>query len=224
MRLAGGGVRQEVTPAGGLAVKADLFHVGLSSDAHEDLPEAQATAIRARTLIEWQSDWAPSKSTRIRPRVETGGRWDGGSDVRGFGTEVGGGVALVHVGLNLEVAGAARYLLAHQAEGFEEWGANMALRAGSGVTGSGPWVSLEPEWGAAASRLQTLSGPQADLGLSPGAAVTGIDGVQPGRLRLAAGYALPEADADLKLEVAQENRGPDAGPTLGVQLSATLGW
>ena len=223
MRLAAGGVRQQVSAAVGLAVKADVFHVGLASDAHSELPEARATATRARTLIEWQSEWTPSKSTRIRPRVETGGRWDGGSDVGGFGAEVGGGVALVHVGLNLEVAGAARYLLAHQADGFEEWGASVALRAGPGVTGSGPWVSLEPEWGAAASRMQALSGPQADLGLH-GAAVTGADGVQPGRLRLAAGYALPEAGADLKLEVARETRGADADPNLGVRLSATLGW
>ncbi len=36
--------------------------------------------------------------------METGGRWDGGSDVGGFGTEVGGGVALVLVGLNLSGA------------------------------------------------------------------------------------------------------------------------
>ena len=224
MRLAAGGVRQQLTATGGLAVKADVFHVGLASDAHSDLPEAQATATRARMLVEWQSEWAPSASTRIRPRVETGGRWDGGSDVGGLGAEVGGGVALVHVGLNLEVAGAARYLLAHQAEGFEEWGASVALRAGPGVTGSGPWVSLEPEWGAAASRMQAFSGPQADMGLSPGAAVAGIDGAQPGRLRLAAGYALPEAGTDLSLEVARETRGPDAGRNLGVRLSATLGW
>ena len=158
---------------------------------------------------------------RIRPRVETGGRWDGGSDVGGFGAEVGGGVALVHVGLNLEVAGAARYLLAHQAEGFEEWGASVALRAGPGVTGSGPWVSLEPEWGAAASRIQAFSGPQADQLFSP-AAVGGIDDAQPGRLRLEAGYALQEAGTDLILEVARENRGTDAN--LGVQLAATFGW
>ena len=224
MRLAAGGVRQAVAASAGLAVKADVFHVALASDAHADLPAAEATATRARMLVEWQSEWAPSQSARLRPRVEVGGRWDGGSDVGGLGTEVGGGISLVHVELNLELTAAGRYLIAHQAAGFEEWGASVALRAGPGVTRSGPWVSVEPEWGAAASRMQAMWGPQADPGLYPGAAVAGSDGVEPGRLRLAAGYALPEAGTDLMLEAARETRGPQEGASLGVRLSANVSW
>ena len=224
MRLAASGVRQEVVASAGLAVKADVFHVALASEAATDLPAAEATATRARLLVEWQSEWAPSASARLRPRLELGGRWDGGSDVGGMGTEVGGGLALVHVGLNLELSAAGRYLLAHQAEGFEEWGASVALRAGPGVTRSGPWVSVEPEWGAAASRMQAMWGPQADPGLYPGAAVAGGGGVEPGRLRLAAGYALPEAGTDLMLEAARETHGPQGGSRLGVRLSANVNW
>ena len=223
MRLAAGGVRQEVTPAGGLAVKADVFHVAMASDAHLDLPAARATATRARMLLEWESEWAASAASRIRPRLELGGRWDGGSDVSGLGSELGGGISLVHVGLGLELAGAGRYLLAHQAEGFEEWGASLTLRAGPGVTDRGPWVSLEPEWGAAASRMHALWGPQADPGLHPGAP-GGISGAEPGRLRLAAGYALPAAGADLRLEATRENYGPRAEPNLRVGLSTTFNW
>ena len=224
MRLAAGGVRQEVAASAGLAVKADVFHVVLASDAQVDLPAAEATATRARMLVEWQSEWTLSQSARLRPRVELGGRWDGGSDVGGLGTEMGGGISLVHVGLNLELSAAGRYLLAHQAAGFEEWGASVALRAGPGVTRSGPWVSVEPEWGAAASRMQAMWGPQADPGLYPGAAAAGAGGVEPGRLRLAAGYALPEAGTDLMLEAARETRGPQAGASLGVRLSANVSW
>ena len=150
-----------------------------------------------------------------------GGRWDGGSDVDGLGSEVGGGISLAHVGLGLELAGAGRYLLAHQAAGFEEWGASIALRAGPGVTNRGPWMSIEPEWGAASSRMQALWGPQADPGLYPGG---GVPGAQPGRLRLAAGYALPETGADVRLEAMRESRDPQAGPQLGVRFSATLNW
>ena len=232
MRLAGGGVRQEVTAAGGMAVKADLFHVALASDAQMDLPVARATATRARLLLEWESEWAASASSRIRPRLELGGRWDGGSDVGGLGTEVGGGISLAHVGLGLELTGAGRYLLAHQAAGFEEWGASVALRAGPGVADRGPWVSVEPEWGAAASRMQAFWGPQVDPGLHPGAAVGGASGAQPGRLRLAAGYALPETGADLRFEATRETYGPHTGPSqgvqtgprLGVRISATFDW
>lgn len=223
MRMAAGGARQEVTAGGGLAVKADVFHVAVASDAHLDLPEAQATATRTRILLEWESEWAPSIAARVRPRLEVGGRWDGGSDVDGFGSEVGGGIALAHVGLGLELSGAGRYLLAHQAEGFEEWGASLALRAGPGVTRRGAWVSVEPEWGAASSRMHAMWGRQPDPGLHPGA-VGGISGAEPGRLRLAAGYALPEAGADLRLEGTRETYGPHAGPNLRVGLAATFNW
>ena len=223
MRLAAGGVRQEVAAASGLAVKADAFHVAMASDAHPELPAARATATRARMLLEWESEWAAPATSRIRPRLELGGRWDGGNDVSGLGTELGGGLSLMHVGLGLELSGSGRYLLAHQAEGFEEWGASVALRAGPGVTDRGMWVSVEPEWGAAASRMHAMWGQQPDPGLHPGA-VGGISGAEPGRLRLAAGYALPEAGADLRLEATRETYGPRAEPNLRVGLSATFDW
>ncbi len=223
MRMAAGGARQEVTAGGGLAVKADVFHVAVASDAHLDLPEARATATRARVLLEWESEWAPSNAARVRPRLEVGGRWDGGSDVDGFGSEVGGGIALAHVGLGLELSGSGRYLLAHQAKGFEEWGASLALRAGPGVTRRGAWVSLEPEWGAAASRMHAMWGQQADPGLHPGASL-GALGAEPARLRLAAGYALPEAGTDLRVEAMRETYDPQSGPSVGVRFSAQIGW
>ena len=224
MRMGAGGVRQEVTAGSGLAVKADVFHVTVASDAHLDLPEARATATRARMLLEWESKWAPSTASRVRPRLEVGGRWDGGSDVDGFGSEVGGGIALAHVGLELELSGSGRYLLAHQAEGFEEWGASLALRAGPGVTRRGAWVSVEPEWGAAASRMDAMWGPQPDPGLHPGAALGGALGAEPARLRLAAGYALPEAGTDLRVEAMRETYDPQSAPSLGVRFAAQIGW
>ena len=220
MRLAAGGIRQEATAGGGVAVKADVFHVALESEAQANLPSARATATRGRMLIELASAWAPSPSALVQPRVEMGGRWDGGGDVGGMGAEVGGGLSLVHAGLGMELTGAGRYLLAHQAEGFEEWGASVALRAGSGVTRQGPWISIEPELGAAASQTQALWGTQAGPGLRPGAVV----GTQPVRWRLATGYTLPEAGIDLRMDAVRETRDPEAGPSLGLRLSATLEW
>ena len=224
MRIGAGGVRQEVTAGGGLAVKADVFHVAVASDAHLDLPEARATATRARMLLEWESEWAPSTAARVRPRLEVGGRWDGGSDVGGFGSEIGGGIALAHVGLGLELSASGRYLLAHQAEGFEEWGASLALRAGPGVTRRGAWVSVEPEWGAAASRMHAMWGQQPDPGLYPGPALGDALGAEPARLRLAAGYALPEAGTDLRVEATRETWDPRSGPSVGVRFAAQIGW
>ena len=220
MRLAGGGVRQEATAGGGVAVKADAFHAVLTSEAQDDLPSARATATRGRLLIELASEWAPSQSALVQPRVEFGGRWDGGSDVGGMGAELGGGLSLVHAGLGLELTGAGRYLLAHQAEGFEEWGASVTLRAGPGVADQGPWVSIEPELGAAASRTQALWGPQPGSGFRSGASV----GPRPARWRLSTGYALPQSGVDLRMDAIRETRDPEAGLGIGLQLSATLEW
>ena len=104
--------------------------MAVASDANLDLPEARATATRARMLPEWESEWAPSTAARVRPRLEVGGRWDGGSDVDGLGSEVGGGIALAQVGLGLELSRSGRYLLGRLTQGLKEWGARLALRAG----------------------------------------------------------------------------------------------
>ena len=85
-----------------------------------------------------------------------------------------------------------------------------------------PWVSLEPEWGAAASRMHAFRGPQVDPGLHPGAA--GIVGAQPGRLRLATGYTLPEAGATVQVEATRETYGSEEDPSLRVGMSAMFDW
>ena len=72
--------------------------------------------------------------------------------------------------------------------------------------------------------MQTLWGPQAEPGLYSGAAGAGGQGAEPGRLRLEAGYALPDAGADLRLEATRENRDPQADASLGVRLSANVTW
>ena len=100
----------------------------------------------------------------------------------------------------------------------------MTLRGGPGVEGRGPWVSLEPEWGAAASQVQSLVGPQPDPAFQNAAAAGRIAGVQPDRSRLAAGYALPEMGADFRLEGMRETLGQEADPKYGVRLSASFSW
>ena len=202
MRMGAGGMRQEVTAGGGLAVKADVF-----TWPRRRTPtwtcRRRGRRPPGRGCCSSGSRSGPRRRRRGCPRLEVGGRWDGGSDVDGFGSEVGGGVALAHVGLGLELSASGRYLLAHQAEGFEEWGASLALRAGPGVTRAGAWVSVEPEWGAAASRMHAMwgaaAGPGAPprrgarpLGAEPGAAAAG------GRVRPARGRHRPPRGNDAR--------------------------
>ena len=66
-------------------------------------------------------------------------------------------------------------------------------------------------------------GQQPDPGLHPGAAL-GALGAEPARLRLAAGYALPDAGTDLRAEAMRETYDPQSGPRIGVRFSARIGW
>ena len=162
LRLFAGGGRQALTAGGGLALKADAFHAHAAlGRAGRDMAEATGTATRYRVLLEGRIDWSVSETSSLSPRVEAGVRRDGGTDVEGVGAELGGGLAYVNTRLNIGIETQGRYLLAHQADGFEEWGAGVTLRVGPGVDGPGPWLALEPQWGAATSRMHALWDPRA---------------------------------------------------------------
>ena len=167
LRLAAAGVRQELAVTGGVAwaAKADAFTVALSTQAVEGLPEVEAAARRGRVLIEGRTDWAVTDMSRLTPRIELGARVDGGSADRGAGLELGGGLTYLHLRSGLSVEGRARRLLAHQADGFAEWGASLTVRIDPGRSGRGLTFALAPVWGAAQSGVASLWG--ATRGLSP---------------------------------------------------------
>ncbi|MCY4027364.1 MAG: hypothetical protein OXH75_13770 [Acidobacteria bacterium] len=217
LRLFAGGARQALTA--GLALKADVFHATLRSAEHADLAAATGTAMRGRMLAEGQTDWALSESTTLIPRLEAGVRWDGGTDVEGMGAEVGVGLAYVNRRLNLGLETQGRYLVAHQADGFEEWGAGLTLRVGPGVDRPGPWLALHPEWGAAGSRVQALWDPRAAPELHRGG---GAPGARPDRIGATAGYRLSEANS-VSVGVLQETR-PGAGRAVAARLTGNLNW
>ena len=169
----------------------------------------------------------------LRPSVEAGVRWDGGS---GAAAEVNGGVEYKHAGLGLSLEATGRYLVAHQADGFEEWGGGLALRFGPGVGASGPWVSLEPTWGNAFSQVQGLWDPQASPVLTPGQRAQG----GPDRVATTAGYRFGDAGdvqvayrfgetGDVQVALMRDRRSGGGGPeqggaSLGLQVQGTLQW
>ena len=219
LRLFAGGGRQELTVGGGLALKADVFHARLRSDEQAELAEATGTARRFRVLAESRTDWTVSESAAVSPRVEAGLRWDGGSDVEGLGAELGGGLAYVNTRLNIGLETHGRYLLAHQAAGFEEWGAGVTLRVGPGVDGAGPWLALEPQWGAAMSGVHALWDPRAAPEMHRGAERTA--GAGPDRVALTTGYRLSDANS-VSVEAVQESRQGAQGVAL--RALGNLSW
>ena len=218
LRLFAGGARQALTT--GLALKADAFHATLRSEEHADMAAAVGTAMRGRMLAEGQTDWALSESSSLNPRLEAGLRWDGGTDVEGMGAEMGVGLAYVNRRLNLGLETQGRYLVAHQANGFEEWGAGLSLRVGPGIDRPGPWLALNPEWGAPDSRVAALWDPRAAPEMHRG--VAGAPGARPDRIAATAGYRLSEANS-VSLEAQHETR-PGAGGGIAARVTGNLNW
>ena len=154
MLMASGGARQEVAKLYGvnLAVKTDAFLVALESDAKTGLiDEAKADAERVRLMLEGRSEWAVSDDALLVPSLELGGRWDAGSVETGAGAELAGGVAYTRAKLGLGIEARGRYLLAHEKDDFEEWGASLTLRIDPAVPGRGLWLTLAPLWGGSTS-------------------------------------------------------------------------
>ena len=218
LRLFAGGARQAL--ATGLALKADAFHATLRAAEHADMAAAVGTAMRGRMLAEGQTDWALSESSSLNPRLEAGLRWDGGTDVEGLGAEMGVGLAYVNRRLNLGLETQGRYLVAHQANGFEEWGAGLSLRVGPGIDRPGPWLALNPEWGAPDSRVAALWDPRAAPEMHRG--VAGAPGARPDRIAATAGYRLSEAKS-VSLEALHETR-PGDGGGVAARVTGNLQW
>ena len=188
MLLAAVGVRQAVLTWRGvdLALKADAFLTELETDAEDGLPKTAGDAERLRLMLEGRTQWTLSDDSRMTPRLEIGGRWDGGKAETGVGGELGGGVTYRHTRLGVGVEAGGRYLLAHQKAAFDEWGANLTFTLDPGQARRGWWLTFAPVWGAEASRVAQMW---------DGAEVfhAGRDrngGVSPNRLEMEWGYGL----------------------------------
>ena len=157
MRMGAVGVRGEVlSPAapGGLAlaVRSDALWVRTSSDAvrasYGNLGAAQADATRLRLALEGSRSFEAGAGA-LTPRLEVGLRHDGGDAETGSGVELGASVRYEGAGVSAE--GAVRTLVAHESQGYEEWGASGALRIAPDASGRGLSLTLAPALGASSS-------------------------------------------------------------------------
>ena len=138
------------------ALKGDGFAARMQPDAARGLSATAVGARRLRLLVEGSADWSPTGWASLRPRLEFGGRWDGGHLDEGFGQELGGGVTYANTRLGLEADARGRYLPAHRSSGFEEWGAHLAVLFDPGGDGLGAWIRVSPQWGAADGGARSL--------------------------------------------------------------------
>ncbi len=193
--LAAGGWRSGLVRWGEyeLALKGDAFAVGLGADTLPEMTDVE----RLRVLLEGRADWALAAGSRLGLSVEAGGRLDAGAAEGGLGAEIGGGVAYRYAPWGVGVEARGRYLVAHQEEGFEDWGASLALRVDPGERDRGLSVTVAPAWGAPASSVEAL---WSDAGLAAGAGSGREPGAepapawQPDSLEVNVGYGLVTHD------------------------------
>ena len=157
VRLGALGVRGALPAVGGfdLAVKSDVLWVRTASDAVAgQLAATSADVNRLRLLLEGGRPWTLSSGAVLAPTVQTGLRHDGGDAETGTGVEVGAGFRYSAGILSNDAQ--ARTLLAHEAGGYDEWGASGSIRLSPNAAGLGPSLAVLPSWGAAGSAAERL--------------------------------------------------------------------
>ena len=172
MRLAAVGARGALLDAGtsggfDLAVKADAFLVETEWEKVSNETDTQAGASRVRLVLEGSRAFELGGSAKLTPGLELGLRHDGGDAETGTGVEVGGSVGYADAASGLSVEARARTLIAHEASGFEEWGASASVRLDHGAEGRGLSFSLAPTLGASSSGVDRLWSLQDARGLAP---------------------------------------------------------
>ena len=138
-----------------LAVRTDALLVRTTSDATDGMESSASGTSRLRLMLDGSRSFELGDGT-LTPRFELGLRHDGGDAETGTGAELGAG--LRYQGKRVAVQGAVRGLLAHEDQGYREWGASGSVRIVPGASGHGLSLTLSSTWGAAASGIERLWG------------------------------------------------------------------
>ena len=167
LRMAAAGARSVLVPAtesGGLelAARTDALLMRITSEAVSggdagNLAASEADTSRLRLILEGSRSFAVGGGT-LTPSLEAGLRHDGGDAETGTGVELGAGLRYADPGSGLTVEGSVRTLVAHEASGYEEWGASGSVRLDPGASGHGLSLTLRPAWGAASGGAGRLWG------------------------------------------------------------------
>ena len=193
------GGRQALTTWRGIdvAAKTDAFLSTVKSDGTVNLAAARGQARRMRLLMEGRTAVDLSPVSRVAPRLEMGGRWDSGTAEQGLGLELGGGLTYTQTAWGLSIATQGRYLLAHQDDDFEDWGASVNVRLDPGVGGEGAYLTVAPVWGQPGSGVEQVWGQAAAVPGGPTAARAA--GWRPANVNVDVGYGLTLADGHGRL-------------------------
>ena len=206
MRMGAVGVKGRVLEPGedgGLAlnVRSDAMWVQTETDAAQGVIATEADATRLRLILEGERTVHLAEGESMTPSAEIGLRHDGGDAETGAGVEMGAG--LRYSAGRLAIEGRVRGLVAHEDDGYKEWGASASVRLQPGEHGQGLSLSVAPVWGAAGSKAEQLWGARDARDLDPSQAF--------------------EADARLEAEMGYGLAMPHNRGLLTPYAAATLG-
>ena len=192
----------------GVNIRADAMWVGTKTERTVEIVATEADATRLRLIVEGERHFALAGGSTVTPSGEIGLRHDSGDAETGTGVELGAGLRYAAGPLSIE--GRVRGLVAHEEDGYREWGASGAVRLDPGQSGRGLSLSIAPVWGAADSQAERLWSARDARDLDASRAFDAE-----GRVEAEAGYgiALPNARGLLT---------PYAGLTLAGEGSRTL--
>ena len=159
MRMGAVGVKGQVLdgtgPSGlGLNIKSDAMWVGTKSADTAELAPTEGDVTRLRLILQGERSFEAGNGATFTPSGEIGLRHDGGDAETGTGIEIGAGLRYTVGAVTIEAQ--ARTLLAHEASGYEEWGASGAIRVTPSPTGRGLTLSIAPAWGQTGSAAERL--------------------------------------------------------------------
>ena len=195
---------------GGLAlnVRTDALWVRTTTERTQGMAESEADATRVRLIVEGRRTFEVGSGATISPTGEIGLRHDAGDAETGAGLEMGAGLRYASGPLTID--GRVRGLIAHEDDGYREWGAGGSVRLEPDSSGRGLSLSVAPVWGAPASDTERLWGATDARALDPNR-----DFDAEGRLEAQVGYGM----------VLPHDRGlitPYAGLTLADEGSRTM--
>ena len=169
MKMAALGARGALLASGGFDVSArtDALLVRTSSEGTSRMAETEADVSRLRLVLEGSRPLAFASGSSLTPSVEVGVRRDGGDAERGVGFEVGGAVRYVNPSIGLTVEITARRLMAHEQDGYSEWGAGGSVQFAPGGADRGFSAKLGSSVGTAASGVEGLWAMGDARGLAP---------------------------------------------------------
>ena len=159
MRMGALGVKGQVLDGTGpsrlaMNVKSDAMWVATKSERTSDMIATEGNVTRLRLIIEGERVFEAGNGATFTPNAQVGLRHDGGDAETGSGVEVGAGLRYTIGAMTIEAQ--ARTLVAHEASGYNEWGASAAIRVTPSPSGRGLTLSIAPAWGQTGSAAEQL--------------------------------------------------------------------